>query len=98
LKYVLDTSVIIKGLIKPRRKKHDNLRREQLDVYNTASAIIDDIYGGAVDLCIPAVSVIEIAAVASRLTGSKAIGMSTADFVSQLALEVIDEKRYLQNA
>ena len=76
MKYVLDTSVIIKGLIKPRRKKADNIRIEQFKAYKTASAIIDDIYEGTVDLYIPVVAVIEIAAVASRLTGSKAVGIS----------------------
>lgn len=39
---------------------------------------------------------IETAAVASRLTGSKAVGISTANFVEALATEVIDEKTILE--
>jgi predicted nucleic acid-binding protein len=92
VKYVLDTSVIIKGLIKPRRKKADNIRIEQFKAYATASSIIDDVYSGAIDLYIPVVAVIEIAAVASRLTGSKAVGISTARFAEDLAVQIIDEK------
>ena len=95
MKYVLDTSVIIKGLIKPRRKKADNIRIEQFKAYKTASAIIDDVYSGAIDMYIPTVAVIEISAVASRLTGSKAVGISTANFVESLAAEVIGEKTIL---
>ncbi|MFZ2456824.1 MAG: type II toxin-antitoxin system VapC family toxin [Candidatus Altiarchaeia archaeon] len=57
--------------------------------------MIDDIYEGTVDLYIPVVAVIEIAAVASRLTGSKAVGISTANFAEDLDAEIIDEKTLL---
>jgi hypothetical protein len=48
-------------------------RIEQFKAYKIASVIIEDVYSGAIDMYIPTVAVIEISAVASRLTGSKGI-------------------------
>lgn len=96
MKYTLDTSVIIKGLVKPRRKKQDHLLGEQIRIYEVASSIMDDVYNKKIDLSIPIAAIIEVASVSSRLTGIKSIGIETAGFINSIATEIIDEGNILQ--
>lgn len=94
MKRILDSSVIIKGLIEPRRKKQDHILEEQLRIYDIASSIMDTINRGEITLLIPNVAIVEVAAVASRLTGKKNTGIETANFIKGIA-KVINENDIL---
>ena len=94
----LDTTAIIKGILEPRRKKKDTFLEEQLRIYRIASSIMDDIYEGKDKLFIPTISVVEIAAVAARLTGDKNIGSETADLVRNIATRIVNEAELLDEA
>lgn len=94
----LDTTAIIKGILEPRRTKNDGIRQEQIRIYKIASSILDDIRDGREKLFIPAISIIETAAVASRLTGSESIGRKAAETVSKLAFRTIGEGEFLEEA
>lgn len=93
---VLDTSVMVKGLIEPRRKKQDPLLSEQVRVYEVASSIMDRVYNKEISLVIPTLAIIEVASVSSRLTGIKSIGIETAEFIESIATQIIDEREILQ--
>lgn len=94
----LDTTAIIKGLLEPRRTKNDSIRQEQTRIYKTASSILDDIRDGREKLLIPAIAIIETAAVASRLTGSESIGRKAAETVRKLAFRTLSEEEFLEEA
>jgi len=91
---VLDSGVIIKGILEPRRKKQDEILAEQLRVYSVASSLMNEVNSGKTSLLIPNVAIVEIAAVASRLTGNKNIGIETANFIQNIA-KIINENDIL---
>lgn len=85
MRQTIDSSVIIKGMLKPRRKKQDEILKEQIRLHNIASSIMDKVNSGETQLIIPNVAIVEVASVASRLTGTKDIGLNTANFVKGVA-------------
>lgn len=95
MNYTIDSSVLIKGLVKPLRKKQDLILEEQVRIYNIATSIMDKIYHNEISLIIPTVAIVEVACVSSRLTGMKSVGIKTATFVKSLAAQIIDEKEIL---
>lgn len=96
MNYTFDSGVIIKGLIKPRRKKQDPLLKEQNRIYEIASSFMDRVYSREANLFIPTVAIIEVACVASRLTGVKSIGVKTAQFIGDIAAGIINERDILK--
>ncbi len=85
MRQTIDSGVIIKGMLKPRRKKQDEILKEQIRLHKVASSIMDKVNSGEAELIIPNVAIVEIAAVASRLTGLKEIGINTANFIKGIA-------------
>ena len=77
MNHVFDTSFIIKGLIRPRRKKQDSILKEQIRIHKIASSIIDKVYRSEIKLIIPTIALVEIAAVTSRITGKEEKGIQT---------------------
>ena len=94
----LDTTAIIKGILEPRRKKQDAIFKEQFRIHKVASSILDYIYDGKDRLFVPTIVLVEIAAVASRLTGDEKIGTETAYFVKSIASRVVSENELLDEA
>ena len=66
-----DTTVIIKGFVPPKRRKHDEIYQEQLRLHNIAKEILRKIELGEYKLCIPLIAFIETACVISRLTNDE---------------------------
>ncbi|MBN2251820.1 MAG: PIN domain-containing protein [Candidatus Altiarchaeota archaeon] len=95
MKCVFDTSVIIKGLIKPRRRKNDAILAGQLDAYKSAAELMNKVHAGEISLIIPTAAIIEVAAVSSRLTGIKEVGVKAADFIGNIAAEIVCERDIL---
>jgi len=66
-----DTTVIIKGFVPPRRKKHDEIHEEQLKLHNIAREILSGVEQGTYKLHIPLIAFVEVACVISRLTNDE---------------------------
>ena len=81
MNHVLDTSVIAKGLIEPRRKKQDSILEEQTRIYKIASLIMDQVNNKEINLIVPSIALVEIAAVAARLTGKDQRGIQASNYV-----------------
>lgn len=77
----LDTTVLVKGIIPPRRRKEDTLYEEQFRLYSVAKSIISEVENENTVMYIPSVALIEIAAVAARLTGKYERGILLSDYV-----------------
>jgi predicted nucleic acid-binding protein len=95
MRQTIDSSVIVKGILKPMRKKQDKILEEQTRLYGIASSIMDEINKGENELVIPNVAIVEVAAVVSRLTGIKDSGIHTANLITSIAV-VINESDVLK--
>ena len=89
-----DTTALIKGILEPRRKKQDVIFKEQTRMHKIASSMLENVYNGNDALFIPLVAAIEIAAVASRLTGRADIGRKNAEFVRSISAIVGENELY----
>jgi predicted nucleic acid-binding protein len=63
-----DTSVLIKGLVPPRRRAKDQFLSEQLNLHRRSSEILKKVELGEYSNHVPLVALIEVASVVSRLT------------------------------
>jgi predicted nucleic acid-binding protein len=77
----LDTTVLAKGMIPPRRRKKDGIYREQFRLHTLAKALILEAENS--EMNVPSVALIEIAAVAARLTGKEELGTQASDYVRE---------------
>ena len=93
----LDTTVLIKAIIPPRRRKNDALYNEQLRLHATAKAVVNRVEEGRLSMNVPAVAIIEAAAVGARLTGKEQRGMDAAAYVRANG-NIIDEAALLERA
>lgn len=81
MEYTLDTTILAKGIIPPRRTKKDALFAEEQRLHNLAKSILTKIESKQSVMNIPTVAIIETAAVARRLTGKEERGIQAADYV-----------------
>ena len=93
----LDTTVLIKAIIPPRRRKNDALYNEQLRLHTSAKAIVSKVEEGQLSMNVPAVAIIEAAAVGARLTGKEQRGMDAAAYVKANG-NIIEEAALLERA
>ena|SRR3989344_1855470 len=77
----LDTTVLAKGIIPPRRKKKDPLYEEQFRLYSIAKALLQKVEDKKSIMHVPSVAVVEMAAVGARLTGKDERGIQASDYV-----------------
>jgi len=83
IKVTTDTSVLISGLVPPRRRIKDHLFSEQHDLYMRANEILEKIASKEYSNHVPLVTMIEVASVVSRLTNdAKSVTMALS-FVSE---------------
>lgn len=78
-----DTTVIVKGLIPPRRKKKDEIYDEYLNLHRKAKNILLKIERGIYNNHIPLISLIETVCVVARLTNDYESVELALSFVSQ---------------
>ena len=79
----LDTTVLAKGIIPPRRRKKDALYEEQFRMYTIAKSIIAKIENKESVMGVPSVAIVEIAAVGARLTGKEERGLQASNYVKK---------------
>jgi predicted nucleic acid-binding protein len=69
IRAVLDTSVLVKSIFKPLRSLSQEAYSKELETYEKCKALIKLIEVRDVEVHVPKVCVVEIAAVARRLAG-----------------------------
>jgi len=78
----LDTSVIVKALVPPRRRKRDELYEAQLDLHLRSREFFLKIESGEYSNHIPIIALIETACVVSRLSDEARADLAL-DFLSR---------------
>lgn len=86
----LHTSVIIKGMIPPR--KRDEKRNERIKKFKTATTYMRFLFSGRIIGFIPSAVLIEVSAVGARLTGSKKFGIRLAGKIEEICTVLYDEE------
>jgi len=81
IRYTIDTSVIGNGFIPPRRRKQDSIYKEQLRLHTIAKSFLTEVETKKIVMNIPSVALVEIAAVASRLTGKNERGTEAVNYL-----------------
>lgn len=82
IRVTTDTSVMIKGLVPPRRRKKDQLYETQLGLHLRSREILSKIESGEYINHIPMLALIETACVVSRLSDEERADLALS-FVSQ---------------
>lgn len=98
MRVTLDTTVIVKALVEPRRAKDDSILKEQTRLHKLALSFVTNIQEGKDHLYIPSIALVETASVISRLTGSENLGKDSADFVIGLAHSILYDVELLDVA
>ena len=86
----LDTTVLAKAIIPPRRRKRDAIYEEQFRLFTIAKSIIREVEEKESIMHIPSVAVVEIAAVSARLTGKEQRGIQASDYVKKYGNIIYD--------
>ncbi len=79
----LDSTVLVKGIFPPGRRKEDSIYEEQLRLHRIAKSIIGEVENGRRVMHIPSVAIIEVTAVGARLTGKDERGIQASDYVRE---------------
>ncbi|MBI3026565.1 type II toxin-antitoxin system VapC family toxin [Candidatus Woesearchaeota archaeon] len=79
----LDTTVLAKGIIPPRRRKRDSIYKEEFRLHTIAKSILKKVESEESVMNVPSVAIIEIAAVGARLTGRDERGVQASDYVKK---------------
>ena len=79
----LDTTVLVKGIIPPRRRKKDHIYEEQFRIYTIAKSIITKVENKESIMSVPSIAIVEIAAVGARLTGKEERGLQASNYVKK---------------
>ena len=80
-----DTTVLVRGLIPPRRKRRDSLTEEYLRLHTSVLEVLRRIEQGKYQNHIPLIALIETACVVSRLTNDPESASLAVSFVSSHA-------------
>ena len=67
----IDSSVLIKALVPPRKRKEDDNYRQRMLLHTRALNIFEDVVHKKISMCIPSVVLIEVGAVVSRITNNE---------------------------
>lgn len=96
--FTVDSSFLVKGLVPVRRPKEDALRAQQEREFQLARDYLTAIEQGIHQMFVPAITLVEVAAVISRLTNSREDARSGADFVRRNATRLYYESDLLERA
>ncbi len=95
---IFDTTIIVKGIVSPRRKKKDQLYEQQLQVHSIASSLLEKVEKGKLKLIIPSIALVETAAVVSRLTNDKTVSEEAVQFIRTIAKKIVYDYEFLEKA
>ena len=98
LKRVLDASVLVKALVPPRRKKADEILREQQRLHRLARGELKRVESKDVDMLVPTIALIEVGAVVRRLTGSTRKAHLAIEYVRTHSRSILTNEELLDAA
>ena len=94
----LDTTVIVKGLVPPKRKKRDSIYEESLRLHNLAKDILKKIESSEYKLYIPSIALVETGAVISRVTHKKNTAKNSVNFLKGITTEILYDYQIIDEA
>lgn len=98
VKYTIDTSFAVKGIVPPRRKKRDEILEKQQKMHKIARSYLDKVRDKHAEMYIPAVALIETAIVISRITNNEDDSRKAVSFLRRNAAHVFYEHEILEEA
>lgn len=98
VKYTIDTSFGVKGLIPPRRKKQDEIFREQQKMFKLARSYLDKVRSGEVEMYLPAIALVETGIVVSRITNNEEDSRRAVSFLRRNAAHIFYDHEILEEA
>lgn len=96
-RFVFDTTLIVKGLVEPRRKKQDEELEKALTLHKKAREYLEQGERGEIQMIIPSAALIETASVVSRLTNDHRTAMEAVNFLWENA-EILFDYETLRQA
>lgn len=97
-RFVFDTTFIVKGLVKPRRKRQDEELERQLKLHNKAKEYLEKVERNEICMIIPSVALIETASVVSRLTNEESLSRDAVNFLWGNSEEILFDFQTLETA
>lgn len=98
VKYTIDTSFAVKGLIPPRRKKQDEIFGEQQKMFKLARSYLDKVSSGEVEMYLPAIALVETGIVVSRITNNEEDSRRAVSFLRRNAAHIFYDHEILEEA
>jgi hypothetical protein len=98
VRYTIDTSFAVKGLIPPRGKKQDELLAQQQRMYEVARSHLDKVKSGEVEMYLPAIALVETGIVVSRITNDEEDSRRAVAFLRKNASRIFYDSEILDEA
>lgn len=95
---VFDTTVIVKGIVPPRRQKNDELLNQQVEIHRLARTFMDAVESGKTELNLPSIALVETAAVVSRLTNHNGAAEESVDLLRAISTRILSDNEFLEEA
>lgn len=86
--FVFDTTWIVKGLVKPRRRKNDEELQHHLKLHSKANEYLQKVEKNEINMIIPSIALIETASVVSRLTNDSNLSRDATIFLWENAEKI----------
>jgi predicted nucleic acid-binding protein len=98
VRYTMDTSFAVKGLIPPRRKKRDEIFEQQQKMFNLARSYLDRVRSKEVEMFLPAIALVETGIVVSRITNNEEDSQRAVSFLRRNASHIFYDHEILEEA
>ncbi|MCZ7399908.1 MAG: PIN domain-containing protein [Candidatus Methanoperedens sp.] len=85
----IDSSVLVKALVPPLRRKEDEIYKQQMQLHTKALRIFEDVVRKNIAMCIPSVVLIEVGAVVSRMTNDEWLAKEAVEKVRTHAIQIL---------
>ncbi len=95
-KLTIDSSVLIKALVPPKRRKQDGIYSTQKQLHTNALKIFEDVVRKKISMSIPSAVLIEVGAVVSRLTNNETDAEEAVDKVRLHASQILFDHDLLE--
>lgn len=96
-KLTIDSSVLIKALVPPLRRKKDDIYKQQMQLHARALQIFEDVVRKKKSLCIPSMFLIEVGAVVSRVTNNETDAKEAVEEVRMHASQILFDYDLLEH-
>jgi len=98
VRYTMDTSFAVKGLIPPRRKKRDEIFEQQQKMFNLARSYLDRVRSKEMEMFLPAIALVETGIVVSRITNNEEDSQRAVSFLRRNASHIFYDHEILEEA